>query len=131
MTVRVGLLMPHYSARSHSYWPLVAQALADTGAVVDVVHPPRGALDLATLRVSHDLYVLRKLSGFALSLAGALHELDAAILNPYPASTAVRDKIVISGPSSRWGSNSRGSPRRPPMSRAIRGSYCPISTKVR
>ena len=96
MTVRVGLLMPHYSARSHSYWPLVAQALADTGAVVDVVHPPRGALDLATLRVSHDLYVLRKLSGFALSLAGALHELDAAILNPYPASTAVRDKIVAS-----------------------------------
>ncbi len=96
MTVRIGLLMPHYSSRSHSYWPLVAQALADAGAVVDVVHPPRGALDLATLGVNHDLYVLRKLSGFALSLAGALHELGAAILNPYPASAAVRDKIVAS-----------------------------------
>ena len=96
MTARIGLLMPHYSSRSHSYWPLVAQALAEAGAVVDVVHPPRGALDLATLRVDHDLYVLRKLSGFALSLAGALHELGAAILNPYPASAALRDKIVAS-----------------------------------
>src|SRR5438132_951036 len=80
VTARIGLLMPHYSSRSHSYWPLVAQALAEAGAVVDVVHPPRGALDLATLRVDHDLYVLRKLSGLALSLAGALHELGAAIL---------------------------------------------------
>ncbi len=96
MTVRIGLLMPHYSSRSHSYWPLVAQAVAEAGAVVDVVHPPRGALDLATLGVNHDLYVLRKLSGLALSLAGALHELGAAILNPYPASAAVRDKIVAS-----------------------------------
>jgi len=96
MTVRIGLLMPHYSSRSHSYWPLVAQALAEAGAVVDVVHPPRGALDLATLRVNHDLYVLRKLSGLALSLAGALHELGAAILNPYPASAALRDKIIAS-----------------------------------
>ena len=50
--VRIGLLMPHYSSRSHSYWPLVAQALADAGAVVDVVHPPHGALDLATLGVN-------------------------------------------------------------------------------
>ncbi len=96
MTVRIGLLMPHYSARSRSYWPLVAQALAEAGAVVDLVHPPRGALDLATLRVDHDLYLLRKLSGFALSLAGALHELGAAILNPYPASAALHDKIVAS-----------------------------------
>jgi len=96
MTVRIGLLMPHYSSRSRSYWPLVAQALAAAGALVDVVHPPRGALDLATLRVEHDLYLLRKLSGFALSLAGALHELGAAILNPYPASAALRDKIVAS-----------------------------------
>ena len=96
MTVRIGLLMPHYSSRSRSYWPLVAQALAESGAVVEVVHPPRGALELATLTVGHDLYVLRKLSGFALSIAGALHELGAAILNPYPATTALRDKIVSS-----------------------------------
>ncbi len=94
MTIRIGLLMPHYSARSSSYWPLVARALTEAGAVVDVVHPPRGAVELATLKVDHDLYVLRKLSGFALSLAGALHELGAAILNPYSASAALRDKIV-------------------------------------
>jgi len=96
VTVRIGLLIPHYSSRSRSYWPLVAEALVEMGAVVDVVHPPRGAVDLATLRVEHDLYVLRKLSGFALSLAGALHELGAAILNPYPATAALHDKIVAS-----------------------------------
>src|SRR5207245_11215865 len=98
MTVRIGFLLPSYSRRSTSQWPAVVRALADAGASVEVVHPVAGgaALDLAQLRVAHDLYVLRKLSGFALSLAGALHELGAAILNPYPASAALRDKIIAS-----------------------------------
>src|SRR5438128_10284188 len=75
--------------------PLVLQALADAGAVVDVVHPVELA-DLSRVRVEHDLYVLRKMSGLALSLAGALHQQGAAIVNPYPASAALRDKIIAS-----------------------------------
>src|SRR2546430_13257572 len=34
------------------------------------------------------------MSGLAFSLAGALHRLGAALVNPYPASAALRDKIV-------------------------------------
>src|SRR5207244_11318262 len=36
------------------------------------------------------------MSGLALSLAGALHQQGAAIVNPYPASAALRDKIIAS-----------------------------------
>jgi len=93
VSVRIGFLLPSYSRHSKSYMPLVLQALADAGAVVDVVHPVELA-DLSQVRVAHDLYVLRKMSGLALSLAGALHELGAAILNPYPVSAALRDKIM-------------------------------------
>ena len=91
---RIGFLLPRYSRRSTSCWPLVVKAVADFGAEVEIVHPFPGPLDLSALQVRHDLYVLRKLSGLALSLAGALHELGAAILNPYPATVAVHDKIV-------------------------------------
>ena len=51
---------------------------------------------MSRVRVEHDLYVLRKMSGLALSLAGALHQQGAAIVNPYPASAALRDKIIAS-----------------------------------
>src|SRR2546427_663659 len=95
--VRIGFLLPRYSRRSTSCWPLVVKAVADLGAEVGIVHPLPGPLDLSALQVRHDLYVLRKLSGLALSLAGALHELGATILNPYPATAAVHDKIVAAG----------------------------------
>ena len=94
---RIGFLLPRYSRRSTSCWPLVVKAVADFGAEVEIVHPFPGPLDLSALQVRHDLYVLRKLSGLALSLAGALHELGATILNPYPATAAVHDKIVAAG----------------------------------
>jgi ribosomal protein S6--L-glutamate ligase len=92
--VRIGFLLPRYSRRSKSYMPAVVQILADADVIVDVIHPVEHMVDLAKLRVEHDLYVLRKTSGFALSLAGALHELGAAIVNPYPVSAALHDKII-------------------------------------
>ena len=97
MRRRIGFLLPHYSPRSTSCWRLVVQAVADLGAEIETIHPLARPLELSTLQVRHDLYVLRKLSGLALSLAGALHELGAAILNPYPATAAVHDKIVAAG----------------------------------
>lgn len=74
--------------------PIVVQALAESGAVVDVIHPPKGMLDLSTIRVEHDIYVLRHTSGLSLSLAGALHNLGAVIVNPYTVSAALCDKII-------------------------------------
>jgi ribosomal protein S6--L-glutamate ligase len=94
--LHIGFLLPHYSAKSRSFMPAVVQALAESGALVDVIHPVEGMLDLTKVRVEHDLYVLRHTSGLSLSLAGALHELGAFIVNPYPVSAALRDKIVAS-----------------------------------
>jgi ribosomal protein S6--L-glutamate ligase len=103
VTVRIGFLMPKYSRRSTSCWPLAVQAVAELGADVEIVHPLSRPLELTTLEVRHDLYVLRKLSGLSLSLAGALHELGATIVNSYPATVAIHDKIVASAVLRRAG----------------------------
>src|SRR2546430_730355 len=94
--VRIGFLLPHYSQKSRSLMPDVVRALGESGALVDVIHPVDGMVDLSKVRIQHDLYVLRHTSGLSLSLAGALHALGAAILNPYPVSAALRDKITAS-----------------------------------
>lgn len=95
--VRIGFLLPHYSHKSRSFMPAVLRALAESGAIVEVVYPVDRMVDLSKVRVEHDLYVLRNTSrGFSLSLAGALHELGAAIVNPYPVTMALRDKILAS-----------------------------------
>src|SRR5438309_11942054 len=94
--LRIGFLLPRYSQRSKSFMPAVVQALAESGAIVDIIHPVDRMVNLAELRVEHDLYVLRHTSGFSLSLAGALHALGAAIVNPYPVSAALRRKIIAS-----------------------------------
>src|SRR5207244_1884442 len=94
--LRIGCLLPRYSHRSRSFMPVVVQALADAGAIVDIIHPVERAANLSELRIEHDLYVLRHTSSLSLSLAGALHQLGAAIVNPYPVSAALRDKIIAS-----------------------------------
>src|SRR5256886_10140862 len=72
------------------------QALADAGASVDVIDPGKQLVDLSDVRVDHDLYVLKKTSSLALSIAAALHAQGAAIVNPYPVSMTLRDRIVTS-----------------------------------
>lgn len=93
-TVRIGFLVPSYSADSPSRMPIVMRMLADAGVAVDVVKVRDRPIDLSDVRIEHDLYVLKKIDGPALSIAGALHAQGAAIVNPYPATMALRDKIV-------------------------------------
>jgi len=95
-TLRIGFLLPRTSLHARSYMCLVMHALAEAGAEVDIVYPVNHPVDLSHVRVEHDLYVWRKMSGLAFSLAGALHRLGAALVNPYPASAALQDKIVTS-----------------------------------
>jgi ribosomal protein S6--L-glutamate ligase len=92
--LRIGFLTRSFSPQTRSYVPLVMRALADLGALVDVVHPPARAIDLSQLRVEHDLYVLKQMSGLAVSLAGALNAQGAALVNSYRATLALSDKIV-------------------------------------
>ena len=94
--LRIGFLLPRYTESSRSFMPAVVQAVAESGVVVDVIHPVDRVVDLSEVRVEHDLYILRHTSGLSLSLAGALHQLGAMIVNPYPVSAALTDKIVAS-----------------------------------
>ena len=74
--------------------PEVFRILGERGVDVALLHPDEELTDLARVRPEHDLYVLKSGSETALSLAGALHHQGAAILNPYPAASALRDKVV-------------------------------------
>jgi ribosomal protein S6--L-glutamate ligase len=94
--LRIGFLLPRYSPHSASQMPVVMRLLANAGVVVDVVRPTTRIVELSRLDVEHDLYVLKKISGLALSLAGALHSRGATIVNPYPATMALTDKIIMS-----------------------------------
>jgi ribosomal protein S6--L-glutamate ligase len=93
--LRIGFLLPRYSRHSASQMPLVMRALTEAGVVVEVVRPTNRIVELSRLVVEHDLYVLKKISGLALSLAGALHSRGAAIVNPYPVTVALYDKIIM------------------------------------
>lgn len=93
---RIGFLMPSYSPDNRSCIPIVTRLLADAGVVVDVINVKERPIDLSTVRVEHDLYVLKKIDGLALSIAGALHAQGATIVNPYPVTVALRDKIIAS-----------------------------------
>ena len=92
--LRIGFLLPHYGEPNTSHMPVVMRQLADRGVIVDVVQPLKRAIDLSTVRVEHDLYVLKRTNGLALTLAGALHAQGAAIVNPYPMTMALGDKII-------------------------------------
>jgi fructose-1,6-bisphosphatase/inositol monophosphatase family enzyme/glutathione synthase/RimK-type ligase-like ATP-grasp enzyme len=93
--MRVCMLMvKHPPERKSPIMPEVLRLLRERGVVVDVVFPDEELVDLAQVRVEHDLYVLKSGTETALSLAGALHAQGAKILNPYPAAAALRDKVV-------------------------------------
>jgi ribosomal protein S6--L-glutamate ligase len=92
--LRIGFLLPRYGEPNHSHMPAVMRELSVRGVIVDVIQPLDRAVDLSAVCVEHDLYVLKRTNGLALSLAGALHAQGAAIVNPYPATVALNDKIV-------------------------------------
>src|SRR5712691_10022885 len=99
--LRIGFLFKRpYRAGFVSIFPKAMQALAEAGVVVDVIACNERLIDLSTVRVEHDLYVLRQISGVSMSLAGALHAQGAAIVNPYPVTVALRDKVIAARSSS-------------------------------
>jgi ribosomal protein S6--L-glutamate ligase len=76
--------------------PQVATILADWGAKVEAIHCSERLIDLANVRLEHDLYVLKDKSELTMSIAASLHAAGAAMLNSYPVSAWLRDKIVTS-----------------------------------
>ena len=92
--LRIAFLLPHYTRNTTSRTAIAMRILADSGVVTEAIHPMDRVMELAHVRVEHDLYVYKKTGGVASSLAGMLHALGAAMVSPYPATAALRDKIV-------------------------------------
>ncbi len=72
-----------------------ARLLGERGVMLDIIYPEKQLINLADIRVRHDIYLLKSGTDLALSLAGALHEQGAATLNPYPTVAMMRNKIVV------------------------------------
>jgi ribosomal protein S6--L-glutamate ligase len=93
--MKIGMLMLHHPpTRKSPIMPEVVRLLVDWGVTVEVIYPEERVTDLATVKVEHDLYVLKSGSELALSLSAALHAVEANILNPYPVAAALRDKVA-------------------------------------
>jgi ribosomal protein S6--L-glutamate ligase len=88
------LMTPHSTQRNGPLMPEVVALLREWGATVDVIHPGDRFASLDRLRVDHDLYVLKTRTELGLSIAGALHAVDAPILNPWPVAMMMKDKIA-------------------------------------
>lgn len=73
----------------------LVQLLRDRGATLDLIYPEQQMIDLAQVKVEHDLYLLKSGTEPALSVGGSLHALGAATLNPYPVVSMLRNKVIV------------------------------------
>ena len=91
--MRICFLMePPRSSTSVTYD--VLNALKSSGADVEVVTERSGLIDLEQFKFDYDLYLFKSHSPLAESLAAAAHYRGAKLLNQYPATMKVRDKVL-------------------------------------
>src|SRR2546427_366592 len=86
--------MGRYAPTDKSHMPEVVRLLTGWGATAEPVHLGDELIELARIRVDYDLSVLKDKSALAMRAAPAPHGAGAALLNPYPASATLRDRIV-------------------------------------
>jgi ribosomal protein S6--L-glutamate ligase len=72
----------------------VLSGLQASGAEVEVVTERSGLIDLQNFKFDYDLYLFKSHSPLAESLAAAAHYRGARLLNEYPATMKVRDKVL-------------------------------------
>ena len=93
--MRICFLMePPRSKTSVTYE--VLEGLKAGGADVQVVTERSGLIDLEHFQFDYDLYLFKSHSPLAESLAAAAHYRGAKLLNQYPATMKVRDKVLTS-----------------------------------
>jgi ribosomal protein S6--L-glutamate ligase len=93
--MRIGFIMVRYpDTRKSPIMPEVVRLLTEMGVKVDLIYPEEQLTNLDHVRVEDDLYILKSGTELALSLAGALDAAGAMIINPYPVSVMLRDKII-------------------------------------
>ena len=93
--MNIGFILGRQRPGAGSWVPQVIALLRAWGISVDEIYPDEGMIDFAKVQVEHDLYVLKpSRSQLALSYAGILHALGARMLNPYPVSAALQNKVL-------------------------------------
>ncbi len=91
--MRICFLMePPRSKDSVTYE--VLNGLQAGGADVEVVTERSGLIDLEKLKFDYDVYLFKSHSPMAESIAAAAHYRDSKLLNEYPATMKVRDKVL-------------------------------------
>jgi ribosomal protein S6--L-glutamate ligase len=97
--VRIGFLLEEQAPRTTTprVSPLTEEIvvrLRGRNALVDLIVPESGSLDMAEVRPRYDLYVLKSETPLALSLAGALTVAGAEVVNSFRSSNLARDKVA-------------------------------------
>jgi ribosomal protein S6--L-glutamate ligase len=72
----------------------IIEGLKAGGADVEIVTERSGLVDLESFKFNYDLYLFKSHSPLAESLAAAAHYRDGKLLNDYPATMKVRDKVL-------------------------------------
>jgi glutathione synthase/RimK-type ligase-like ATP-grasp enzyme len=72
----------------------VLNGLKNSGAEVEVVTERSGLIDLQNFKFDYDVYLFKSHSPLAESLAAAAHFRGAHLMNEYPATMKVRDKVL-------------------------------------
>ena len=94
--MKIGIIQVRQQTHS-PIMPDVVQLLREWGAQVDWVYPEETVVSVASIRVEHDLYVLKSGTELALSLAGVLDAAGAVVLNPFRVAAIMRDKVAGTG----------------------------------
>jgi ribosomal protein S6--L-glutamate ligase len=93
--MRICFLMePPRSKTSVTYE--IIDGLRAGGAEVDILTERAGLIDLGELNFDYDLFLFKSHSPLAESLAAAVHYRRGRLLNEYPATMKVRDKLLTS-----------------------------------
>jgi glutathione synthase/RimK-type ligase-like ATP-grasp enzyme len=96
--MKIGMIVPAQSAEKKSLiMTEVERLLTEYGAQVENICAEKQMNHLCQFRPVNDLYVLKDTGEIGLGLAGILHAAGAVIINPYPASVILRDKIASTG----------------------------------
>lgn len=72
----------------------VLSHLGGMGAEVECIVPEHRSWDLSNLMPAHDLYILRSKTPLSISIAGALTQSGASVLNTYRSTNLARDKVA-------------------------------------
>lgn len=92
-TMRICFLMePPRSPSSVTYQ--IIEGLKSSGSEVEIVTERTGLVDLEKFAFDYDLYLFKSHSPLAESLAAAAHYRGCTLLNEYPATMKVRDKVL-------------------------------------